>query len=92
MMLSKRRRYLATAFLAVLVFLALSFAGCASPNDGEGASDQQYRFTFVPSEVWGNCAVIIDNETGVQYLYASRGYGGGITVLVDETGKPLVKK
>lgn len=91
-MLGKRCQYLATIFLAVLVFFALSCAGCTSPNEGKEAFDRQDRFTFVPSEAWASFIVITDNETGVQYLYASRGYGGGLTVLVDETGKPLVKK
>ena len=91
-MLAKRRQYLATVFLAVLVFFALSCAGCTSPNEGKEAFDRQDRFTVVPSEAWARFIVITDNETGVQYLYVSRGYGGGLTVLVDETGKPLVKK
>ena len=37
-------------------------------------------------EIW------VDTETGVQYIYHSQGYGGGMTVLVDEDGKPLIKK
>ncbi len=36
--------------------------------------------------------VIVDRETGVNYLYVSEGYGGGLTVLVDENGKPIVTK
>lgn len=92
MTLSKHCRYLATVFLAVLVFLALSCTGCTSPNEGKEVFDRQDRFTFVPSEPWASFIVITDTETGVQYLYVSKGYGGGLTVLVDETGKPLVSK
>jgi len=36
--------------------------------------------------------VVTDTETGVQYLFVEYGYGGGMTVLVDENGKPLVKE
>lgn len=36
--------------------------------------------------------VIVDNETGVQYLFVESGYAGGMTVLVDREGKPLLKK
>ncbi|MFS0723770.1 DUF6440 family protein [Paenibacillus sp. 1P07SE] len=37
--------------------------------------------------------VITDNETGVQYLLAIfPNVGSGLTVLVDEDGKPLLKK
>ena len=34
--------------------------------------------------------VLADRETGVNYLYANGGYGGGLTVLVDADGKPIV--
>ena len=36
--------------------------------------------------------IITDSETGVQYLFASSGYAGGLTVLVDTDGKPLVNR
>ena len=32
----------------------------------------------------------VDRETRVQYLHCSEGYGGGLTVLVDAEGKPLL--
>lgn len=35
-------------------------------------------------EIW------VDTETGVQYYYHGGGYGGGMTVLVDAEGKPLL--
>ena len=34
--------------------------------------------------------VLVDRETGVNYLYANSGYSGGLTVLVDAEGKPVV--
>lgn len=36
--------------------------------------------------------VIIDRETGVQYLFAWDGYAGGLTVMLDKNGKPLLAK
>ena len=36
--------------------------------------------------------IITDSETGVQYLFAFEGYAGGLTLLVDQDGKPLVNK
>lgn len=36
--------------------------------------------------------IIVDKETGVQYLYAFDGYAGGLTLLVDRNGKPLLAK
>ena len=34
--------------------------------------------------------VLVDRETGVNYLYTAGGYGGGITVLVDPQGNPII--
>lgn len=36
--------------------------------------------------------IIIDKETGVNYLYVHRGYGGGLTPLIDADGKPIITK
>ena len=33
--------------------------------------------------------ILLDTETGVQYLFVQNGYGGGLTVLVDREGKPM---
>lgn len=34
--------------------------------------------------------VIVDKETGVNYLYISNGTSGGLTVLLDSEGKPII--
>ena len=34
--------------------------------------------------------IIVDKETGVNYLYVCRGYGGGLTPLLDADGKPII--
>lgn len=34
--------------------------------------------------------VLVDTQTGVQYLYHTAGNSGGLTVLVDAEGKPLL--
>lgn len=34
--------------------------------------------------------ILIDNETGVHYVYRTNGYAGGMTVLIDKEGKPVV--
>ena len=39
---------------------------------------------FESMEIW------VDTLTGVNYLYRQCGYSGGIVVMVDETGKPIV--
>ena len=34
--------------------------------------------------------ILRDKKTGVHYLYVNWGYGGGLTVLLDENGKPVI--
>lgn len=34
--------------------------------------------------------VIVDTETGVNYLYISNGVAGGLSVLLNSDGKPVV--
>lgn len=36
--------------------------------------------------------VIVDKETGVNYLYVSNGTSGGLTVLLNSEGKPVITK
>lgn len=35
-------------------------------------------------EIW------VDKETGVNYLWRESGYSGGLTVLLDRDGKPVI--
>ena len=34
--------------------------------------------------------ILVDTATGVAYLWHRDGYGGGLTVLVDKDGKPVI--
>ena len=34
--------------------------------------------------------VLVDRKTGVNYLYINSGYSGGLTVMLDADGKPIV--
>lgn len=34
--------------------------------------------------------ILVDKETGVNYLFRQSGYAGGITPLLDRDGKPIV--
>ena len=36
--------------------------------------------------------ILVDKVTGVNYLFVKSGYGGGLTPLLDENGKPIVTK
>ena len=53
------------------------------------------RFVWHDREMKGICNeanVIVDTVTGVNYLFVVRGYGAGLTPLIDENGKPIVTK
>ena len=53
------------------------------------ASDK--RFIKIYSEgAFGTNEIWVDKETGVNYLYRQSGYSGGLTVLLDKDGKPIV--
>ncbi|MBR1872721.1 MAG: hypothetical protein IJ795_05890 [Bacteroidales bacterium] len=39
-----------------------------------------------------DAVIIVDKVTGVNYLYVQRGYGGGLTPLLDSDGKLIVTK
>lgn len=39
-----------------------------------------------------DAVVIVDKVTGVNYLFVHRGYGGGLTPLLDSEGKPIITK
>ena len=34
--------------------------------------------------------ILVDKQTGVNYIFAFNGYAGGMTVLLDSSGKPVV--
>ena len=34
--------------------------------------------------------VLVDKKTGVNYLWVSEGYAGGLTPLLDRDGKPII--
>lgn len=36
--------------------------------------------------------IFVDKETGVNYMFVNSGYGGGLTPLLDDDGKPVVTR
>ena len=55
------------------------------------AIDMENRFEFVEKNgLMQGTRIIVDKETGVQYLLAHWTNVGGLTVLVDKDGKPLL--
>ena len=51
---------------------------------------KEKRFEKVYSQSAGSTEIWVDKETGVNYLFHSSGYAGGLTVLVNKDGSPVV--
>lgn len=51
---------------------------------------KEKRFVKVYSQGMGSTEILVDKETGVNYLFHSSGYAGGLTVLLDKYGKPII--
>ncbi len=66
-----------------------------SVNFGRGLifARGQKRFEVIFSEgMMDKIRVIRDTVTGVHYLHTTNGFTGGLTVLLDEYGKPVIDK
>ena len=51
---------------------------------------KEKRFIKIYSQGAGSTEIWVDKETGVNYLFTSSGYAGGLTVLLDKDGKPVI--
>lgn len=53
----------------------------------------RFEVTFVQKITLGSTIEVwVDKETGVNYIYRRDGYSGGLTVMLDADGKPVVSK
>ena len=52
--------------------------------------DKRFVKTYSQSGFATGVEILVDRETGVNYLYCSSGYSGGLTPLLDRDGKPIV--
>ncbi|MGX8699320.1 MAG: DUF6440 family protein [bacterium] len=52
--------------------------------------EDRFEYTEYEKLYHGRALIIVDKETGVQYLLAGRGDYSGLTVMVDQDGKPLL--
>ena len=51
---------------------------------------KEERFVKVHSENLGSEMILVDKQTGVNYLFVSSGYAGGLTPLLNRDGTPVV--
>lgn len=48
------------------------------------------RFVKVYSENLGSEYILVDRQTGVNYLFIQSGYAGGLTPLLNRDGTPII--
>lgn len=53
-------------------------------------SKKDKRFETAYTQGLGETKILIDKETGVNYLFHQSGYAGGLTPLLDREGKPVI--
>ena len=51
---------------------------------------KEERFVKIYSENFDSEVILIDKKTGVNYLFVSSGYAGGLTPLLKPDGTPIV--
>jgi len=51
---------------------------------------KEERFVKVHSENLGSEMIFVDRVTGVNYLFISSGYAGGLTPLLNRDGTPVI--
>ena len=72
--------------LGLVLMIVFAFIGCSEQkSDNTETSD---RFIKVYSDFCNT--IYADKETNVLYFWHFGGYSGGLSVMVDENGKPLL--
>ena len=54
------------------------------------AKNKRFIWEKAQNGIMKDVSVIIDAETGVNYMFVQDGYAGGLTPLLDKNGKPVV--
>jgi len=75
------------------IILCFSVCGCDGPpleaHTSEGKALGHERFKIIEGDI-SSQAILVDIETGVEYLWVSAYSRAGLTVIVDHNGKPLI--
>jgi hypothetical protein len=51
---------------------------------------KEKRFIKTYSQDMGSTIILVDKETGVNYIFCQSGNAGGLTPLLDRDGKPVI--
>jgi hypothetical protein len=76
-------------FVIMIIFTIIMILGCGINLQSKKNIDvETERIKTVYSSPYER--IFVDTETNVMYLYEGLGYGGGLTVMFDKDGKPLL--
>jgi hypothetical protein len=86
------------AIIICTLILAFSLTACCGPDSAEAAVEEHNRFMVIEdvkiesAYMDGNsCAyTLVDQETGVCYLFVDGYESVTVTVMLDANGKPLI--
>ena len=77
--------------LGLVLMIVFAFIGCSEQKTDSMKSDNTEtttRFIVVYSDF--DDKIFVDTKTNVLYFWHYGGYSGGLSVMVDENGKPLL--
>lgn len=77
--------------ILVLVFMLLILCGCSSNSNA--TNDENNRFVKISDteiDFINDAVVFYDKETRIQYLFIDGDRSGGLTVLLNRDGTPLL--
>lgn len=75
--------------LMCCLLFSISLAGCSDKTDPD-VIDNRDDDSFITIYLGNADYIFVHKETRVQYLYVDNGYDGGLEVMVDADGKPLL--
>ena len=82
-------------FLALMIILLLTLCSCShmSKIDDKSYENKVERTRFIKIESYEYGSIVVDSETNVEYWMSEGTYNGGtLTMLVDKSGSPKVRK
>lgn len=78
--------------LAIMLALAISLSGCSGGNFNTEYENNENNGRFRKVYAEYRNTIYVDSETNVMYFWHTGGYSGGLTVMVNENGQPLIWK
>ena len=52
--------------------------------------EKRFIVKNIPGEMFSDTMILVDRETGVNYLFFQTTIAGGLTPLLDREGKPII--